>query len=101
MATRKIIEEKERQDQLIAEKESAIKKFSHQVQSSYAEVNVLRAKVEKKKFKQGQTKMLISKVEQDQQAIFGAKRQVEEKLATKESDIQRIESEKEAALEQL
>jgi len=31
--------------------------------------------------------MLISKVEQDQQAIFGAKRQVEEKLATKESDI--------------
>ena len=97
----KIIEEKERQDQLIAEKESAIKKFSHQVQSSYAEVNVLRAKVEKKKFKQGQTKMLISKVEQDQQAIFGAKRQVEEKLATKESDIQRIESEKEAVLEQL
>jgi hypothetical protein len=53
-------------------------------------VKVLRAKVEKKKFKQGQTKELITKVEQDQQAIFGQKRQVEEKLATKESDLETV-----------
>ena len=42
--------------------------------------------MEKKKFKQGEVKQHVAKVEAEQQAIYGQKRQVEEKLGQIEAD---------------
>ena len=75
-----VADQKAKQDKLIAEQQSEIKKFTEQVQTKNEEVHLLKAKVEKKKFKSTESKKLVAKVQSDQEAIFGAKRQVEDKL---------------------
>ena len=59
----KIIDEKRRQDEMIAKQQSEIKQFTTQVQTSNEQVRVLQARVDKKKFKSGQSKQLIAKVQ--------------------------------------